>query len=185
IWSVPLTVWGTSLEQVATGAFNDHFLKAAQGLAQTKASSDGNIYVRVGWEFNGSWMPWAANGHEAAFIKAFQELVTTFRSVSDKFKFVWDTTNDGGNMNPEKAYPGDKYVEVIGTDVCYSTQWDVTDAGKGVKGEVTRSYGLQGQQEVAAAHGRATAISEWGVASDNAGPYVQAMTKWMADHKMV
>ncbi|MCJ2105112.1 hypothetical protein MKK70_06900, partial [Methylobacterium sp. E-041] len=47
IWSVPLTVWGTSLEQVATGAFNDHFLKAAQGLAQTKASSDGNIYVRV------------------------------------------------------------------------------------------------------------------------------------------
>lgn len=124
IWSVPLTVWGTSLEQVATGAFNDHFLKAAQGLAQTKASSDGNIYVRVGWEFNGSWMPWAANGHEAAFIKAFQELVTTFRSVSDKFKFVWDTTNDGGNMNPEKAYPGDKYVDVIGTDVYYSTQWD-------------------------------------------------------------
>ncbi|MCJ2107497.1 Ig-like domain-containing protein, partial [Methylobacterium sp. E-041] len=121
----------------------------------------------------------------AAFIKAFQELVTTFRSVSDKFKFVWDTTNDGGNMNPEKAYPGDKYVDVIGTDVFYSTQWDGTDAAKGFKGEVTRTYGLQWQQDFAAAHGKATAISEWGVASDNAGPYVQAMTKWMADHNMV
>ncbi|MFK5597626.1 glycosyl hydrolase [Methylobacterium sp. HMF5984] len=185
IWSVPLTVWGTSLEQVATGDFNDHFLKAAQALAQTKASSDGNIYVRVGWEFNGSWMPWAANGHEAAFIKSFQNLVDTFRSVSDKFKFVWDTTNDGGNMNPEKAYPGDKYVDVIGTDVYYSTQWDGTDAAKGFKGEVTRAYGLQWQQDFAAAHGKATAISEWGVASDNAAPYVQAMTKWMADHNMV
>ncbi|MFK5598215.1 Ig-like domain-containing protein [Methylobacterium sp. HMF5984] len=185
IWSVPLTVWGTSLEQVATGDFNDHFLKAAQALAQTKASSDGNIYVRVGWEFNGSWMPWAANGHEAAFIKSFQNLVDTFRSVSDKFKFVWDTTNDGGNMNPEKAYPGDKYVDVIGTDVYYSTQWDGTDAAKGFKGEVTRTYGLQWQQDFAAAHGKATAISEWGVASDNAAPYVQAMTKWMTDHNMV
>ncbi|TXM63751.1 hypothetical protein FV226_27300 [Methylobacterium sp. WL12] len=185
IWSVPLTVTGTSLEQVATGAFNDHFLKAAQGLAQTKASSDGNIYVRVGWEFNGSWEPWAANGHEAAFIKSFQNLVDTFRSVSDKFKFVWDTVNDGGNMNPEKAYPGDKYVDVIGTDVYYMTQWDGTDAAKGFKGEVTRAYGLQWQQDFAAAHGKATAISEWGVASDNAAPYVQAMTKWMADHNMV
>ncbi|MCJ2103909.1 hypothetical protein MKK70_00625 [Methylobacterium sp. E-041] len=111
--------------------------------------------------------------------------MTTFRSVSDKFKVVWDTTNDGGNMNPEKADPGDKYVDVIGTDVYYSTLWDGTDAAKGFKGEVTRTYGLEWQQDFAAAHGKATAISEWGVASDNAGPYVQAMTKWMADHKMV
>ena len=185
IWSVPLTVWGTSLEQVATGAFNDHFLKAAQGLAQTKPSSDGNIYVRVGWEFNGSWMPWAAAGHEKAFIKSFQNLVDTFRSVSGKFKFVWDTTNDGGNMNPEKAYPGDKYVDVIGTDVYYDIQWDGINAAKAFQGEVTRAYGLQWQQDFAAAHGKGTAVSEWGIATDNAGPYIQAMTKWMSDHNMV
>ncbi|MCJ2107539.1 hypothetical protein MKK70_19590 [Methylobacterium sp. E-041] len=185
IWSVPLSVWSTSLEQVATGAFNDHFLKAAQGLAQTKVSSDGNIYVRVGWEFNGSWMPWAAAGHETAFIQSFQNLVNTFRSVSDKFKFVWDTTNDGGNMNPEKAYPGDKYVDVIGTDVYYHTQWDGGNASKAFQGEVARAYGLQWQQDFAAAHGKATAISEWGVASNNAGSYIDAMTKWMADHNMV
>jgi hypothetical protein len=185
IWSVPLTVWGTSLEQVATGAFNDHFLKAAQGLAQTKPSSDGNIYVRVGWEFNGSWMPWAAADHESAFVQSFQRLVTTFRSVSDKFKFVWDTTNDGGNLNPEKAYPGDKFVDVIGTDVYYDTPWDGLDAAKAFQGEVTRAYGLQWQQNFAAAHGKATAVSEWGVASNNAGPYVQAMIKWISDHDMV
>ena len=185
IWSVPLTVTGTSLEQVATGAYNSHFLQAAQALAQSKPSSDGNIYVRVGWEFNASWMPWAAAGHESAFIQSFQNLVNTFRSVSGQFKFVWDTTNDGGNMNPEAAYPGDKYVDVIGTDVYYDVQWDGTDAAKAFQGEVTRPYGLQWQQDFAAAHGKATAISEWGVASDNAGPYIQAMTKWMADHHMV
>src|SRR5215210_689706 len=53
VWSVPLTVEGTSLEEVGTGAHNDYFLKAAQQLAQATPSSDGNIYVRVGWEFNG------------------------------------------------------------------------------------------------------------------------------------
>lgn len=185
IWGVPLTVWGTSLEQVATGAYNDHFLKAAQALAQTHPSSDGNLYIRVGWEFNGGWMPWAAAGHEDAFVKAFQELVTTFRSVSSNFKFVWDTTNDGGNMDPAKAYPGDKYVDVIGTDVYYSPEYDSWDAKAGFQHDVARDYGLQWQQDFAAAHGKPTALSEWGIASDNAGDYIKGVTKWMADHKMV
>ena len=185
IWSVPLTVNGTSLEQVATGAYNSHFLQAAQSLAQTKPSADGNLYIRVGWEFNiDGGMPWAASGHEGSFIKAFQELVTTFRSVSDKFKFVWDV-NEGGTVDPAKAYPGDKFVDVVGMDVYYKTQWDSTDPATAFQAKVSDKYGLQWQQDFAAAHGKATAISEWGIATNNSGPYIQAMTKWMADHNMV
>ncbi len=183
IWSVPLTVWGTSLEQVATGSYNGHFLQAAQALAQSKPSSDGSIYVRVGWEFNGSWMPWAAQGHETAFIQSFQNLVNTFRSVSTQFKFVWDV-NAGGNYDPTKAYPGDKYVDVVGMDVYYTTQWDSADPHAAFLNKVNQSYGLQWQQDFATAHGKATAISEWGIATNHSGPYIQDMVKWMSDHHM-
>ncbi|MCJ2106259.1 hypothetical protein MKK70_12890 [Methylobacterium sp. E-041] len=102
IWSVPLTVWGTSLEQVATGAYDNYFQAAANALAQAVPSKDGNIYVRLGWEFNGTWMPWAAQGHEAAFIKTFQDVVDVFRSASDKFKFVWDVNEGGSTIDPAK-----------------------------------------------------------------------------------
>jgi len=185
IWSVPLTVWGTSLEQVATGSYNDHFLKAAQGLAQTKPSADGNIYIRAGWEFNGSWMPWAAEGHEDAFVKSFQNLVDTFRSVSDKFKFVWDVNESDSTYNPTKAYPGDKYVDVVGMDTYYNTAWDSTNPHAAFEHNVHEQYGLQWQQDFAAAHGKATAVSEWGVMTNEAGPYIQDMAAWMKDHNMV
>ncbi|WP_336488119.1 carbohydrate-binding domain-containing protein [Methylobacterium nigriterrae] len=185
IWSVPLTVWGTSLEQVATGAYNSHFLQAAQALAQCKPSSDGSIYVRVGWEFNGTWMPWSAPGHEAAFIQAFHNLVDTFRSVSGQFKFVWDVNEGGGSIDPAKAYPGDKYVDVVGMDSYYNIAWDSKDPAAAFQNNVTEQYGLQWQQDFAAAHGKPTAISEWGIQTDNAGPYIQAMAKWLADHKVV
>lgn len=185
VWAMPLTVHGTSLEQVATGAYNGHFLTAAQALAQSQPSNDGSIYVRVGWEFNGDWMPWAAQGHEDAFINAFHQLVDTFRSVSDKFKFVWDVTEGDSTYNPAKAYPGDHYVDVIGMDTYYNTAWDSTDPTAAFQHNVKEPYGLQWQQDFAAAHGKATAFSEWGVQSDNAGPYIQAMSKWMSDHHMV
>jgi hypothetical protein len=184
IWSVPLTVWGTSLEQVATGAYNSHFLAAAQELAQTAPSSDGSIYIRVGWEYNGSWMPWASEGHEAAFAQSFQNFVNTFRSVSSKFKFVLDV-NAGGNVDPAKAYPGDKYVDVIGLDDYYNTQWFSSDPNVAFSAKVAEQYGLQWHQDFAAAHGKATALSEWGVMSNNSGPYVQSMVKWISDHNMV
>lgn len=184
MWSVPLTVWGTSLEQVATGAFNEHFLKAAQTLAKSTPSADGSIYVRVGWEFNGGWMPWAAQGREAAFIEAFQELVTVFRSVSSDFKFVWDV-NAGGSMDPASAYPGDAFVDVVGMDFYYDKQWDSADPAKAFAYEVSQRYGLQWQQDFAAAHGKETAISEWGVQTDDAAAYISAAAKWMSDHDML
>lgn len=184
IWSVPLTVTGTSLEQVASGAENAHFLKAAQALAQTTPSADGAIYVRVGWEFNGSWMPWASEGQEAAFVSAFQQVVNSFRSISDKFKFVWDV-NKGGGVNPEASYPGDAFVDVIGMDVYYDKAWDSLDPLAAFQTHVSTPYGLQWQQDFATAHGKATAISEWGVNTDSAGPYIEKLVAWMSDHNMV
>jgi hypothetical protein len=185
VWSVPLTVWGTSLKQVASGAYDSYFLKAAIALAESKPSADGSIYVRLGWEFNAPWMPWAAAGQEQAFVKAFQEVVNVFRSVSNDFKFVWDVNQGASQINPAKAYPGDKFVDVIGMDTYYNTAYDNPNPIEAFKWKVAQPYGLQWQQDFAAAHGKGTAMSEWGVENGSSAPYIEAMSKWMADHNML
>ncbi len=184
IWSVPLTVNGSSLEQAATGAFDDHYREAALGLAAAHSGSD-PIYVRVGWEFNLNRSPWAAQGHEQAFINAYHHLVDSFRAVSGDFKFVWDVNVGGSVIDPATAYPGDHDVDVIGADVYYNTTWDSTDPHKAFQGKVDEAYGLQWQQDFAAAHGKPTAISEWGIQDAHAGGYIQDAAKWFSDHDML
>ncbi|MBV9078117.1 MAG: autotransporter-associated beta strand repeat-containing protein [Methylobacteriaceae bacterium] len=185
IWSVPLTVWGTSLEEVASGARDSHFREAAEALATAKPSSDGQIYVRLGWEFNGGWMPWAAQGHEGAFVAAFQDVVNVFRSVSSTFKFVWDVNQGGSAIDPATAYPGDAYVDVVGMDAYYNTQWNSADSGQAFQDKVAERWGLQWQQDFAAQHGKPTALSEWGVQSDASGAYIKSMAAWLADHHVL
>ena len=185
IWGVPLTVTGTPLSEVASGEHNKEFLAAATALSRMKPSSDGNIYIRLGWEFNGDWMPWSASGNEDSFIAAFQNIVSIFRSVSSTFKFVWDVNEGGGKIDPTQAYPGDNYVDVIGMDSYYNTQWDSQDPAVAFEQKVSEKFGLQWQQDFADAHKKATAMSEWGVNNDTSGPYVKEMMSWFTDHNML
>ena len=46
-----------TLAQGATGAFNLYYVTLAQTLV---AGGQSNAYLRLGWEFDGSWMPWDA-----------------------------------------------------------------------------------------------------------------------------
>ena len=64
-----------TLAQGATGAYNLYFVTLAQTLV---AGGLSNAYLRLGWEFDGSWMAWAATtpGAEASFAAYFQQIVT-------------------------------------------------------------------------------------------------------------
>ncbi|WP_336491538.1 carbohydrate-binding domain-containing protein [Methylobacterium nigriterrae] len=183
---MPLTTWyDGNLDAAATGSYNEHYLKAAQAIAATTPGTE-PIYIRTGWEMNGTWFPWSAQGHEQAFVGAFQQFVDTFRSVSDRFKFEW-TPNVGNDwfVHPADAYPGDAYVDVIGMDFYWNTQWEGTDPVGAWNSLVTRSSGLQWQQDFAAAHGKPTAISEWGTSSSDAGPFFQKAGQWFTQHNML
>ena len=183
-WSIPMFADGANLSDAAAGKYNSYYLDAAKKLASAYAGK-GEIYIRVGEEFNGSWMPWSAKGHEQDFVKAYQQFVTAFRSVSDKFKFEWNVNVGDFGMNPATAYPGDDYVDVIGMDFYYKTIWDGTDPVKAWNTKVTQKYGLQWLEDFAKAHGKPTAYSEWGVDSPDAGPYIQAAQQWFATHDVV
>ena len=186
-WSVPLIPEGASLEAAATGDYDAAYLKAAQTLAQFRPN-DPELHVRTGWEFNGDWFPWAAQGKEQAFIGAFRQFVTVFRSVSTRFVFEWNV-NIGDQkptqMNPEDAYPGDDVVDIVGMDFYWNTQWDPADPVAAWNSMRDRDYGLKWHQDFAAAHGKQTAYSEWGIMSDAAGPYIDQAKLWFEQHQIV
>jgi hypothetical protein len=107
-----------SLEEGATGAYNDHYKKLAENLVKNNL---GNSILRLGVEFNGGWFAWRVQGEKkaAAFAGYWRQIVDTMRAVpgAEKLQFDW---NPGLNcycaFNPDTAWPGDNYVDYIGLD---------------------------------------------------------------------
>lgn len=138
IWGVPMlpcgsgqssTQCGTNVSDydlVASGGADSYFKTLAQNLV---ANGFGSSYIRLGWEFNASWMGWSICNDQGSgldswakdFVPAFQNIVTTMRGVSPNFKFIWNplvssnASCPGGNL--EKYYPGDKYVDAVALDI--------------------------------------------------------------------
>lgn len=182
--SIPMFANEGNLAAAAHGDYDSHYLSAAKKLLAAYGDQS-VIYVRVGEEFNGGWFPWSAKGHEADYVNAFREFVTTFRSVSTKFKFEWNVANGETGMDVVKAYPGDAYVDVVGMDFYYDTKYYNPDPLKAWSSIVGGKYGLQWLEDFAKAHGKPTAYSEWGVNSDNAGAFIAKAQAWFASHNVV
>jgi hypothetical protein len=184
LWSVPLIPKGAALDQAAAGAYDQHYRDAATKLAATRPL-DPVIHVRTGWEFNGDWFPWTAKGRPDAFKGAFHHFVDTFRSVSKRFVFEWNVNIGDTGMDPETAYPGDCWVDLIGMDFYWNTKWDAKDPGAAWQSMLDRPWGLTWHQAFAARHGKPTSYSEWGVDNNAAGPYIEQAQRWFADHGVV
>jgi ribosomal protein L24E len=186
---IPTNSSGTavgSLATGATGAYNSYFVTLAQNLV---AGGEGNAYLRLGWEFDGSWFPsWSAQtpSAEANFAAYFDQIVTAMRSVpGEDFQFVWNPdagafTKSGYNV--ALAYPGSAYVNVIGLDA-YDETW-ASPRTPATAWNATVLPALSAAQAFAAAQGRPLAICEWGIAflSNGLGDdplYVNNFAAWM------
>jgi hypothetical protein len=187
VYSVPILPDGAgSLQQGATGAYNDHFRKLAQLLVD---KGEGDAVLRLGWEFNGNWFRWSAVNDPQSFVGYWRQIVTTMRDVPGaNFKFDWCPNGGPSNMAADRAYPGDAYVDYVGMDF-YDAGWadGWQDPAKRWTSNLTQSYGLQWQRDFAADHGKPMSYGEWGlwVRDDGHGggddPYfVQKMHDWIA-----
>jgi hypothetical protein len=191
------------LQQGASGAYNSYFLKLAQEMV---AGGQGSSIVRPGWEFNGNWFPWSANGQAAAYVGYWQQIVTTMRSVSGQdFKFEWNpTAGDEGVGDLANYYPGNAYVDYIGLDV-YDQTWG-TYAGIASEWNtyLTQPYGLDWLASFAAAQGKTITLPEWGLdpspSSNDGGPvsqpgsqvgggddptFINDMAQWISQNNVV
>jgi Glycosyl hydrolase family 26 len=181
-----------TLAQGATGAYNSYFVTLAQNLV---AGGLSNAYLRLGWEFDGSWMTWAATtpSAEASFASYFQQIVTAMRSVpGEQFRFVWNP--DAGAFTQSgysvaAAYPGNAYVNVIGLDA-YDQSWATPQTATNAWASTTLPA-LAAAARFAAANGKPVAFGEWGLAirSDGHGlgddPYfINQMVAWMRSNNV-
>jgi beta-mannanase len=109
--------------------------------------------------------------------------VESFRTASDDFLFAWDYAPGYGD--PTAFYPGDDYVDVVAQDFYWNPQWIGNDPVEAFDTLRDMPYGLQWMEEFADAHGKQTAYPEWGVRTDNAGPFIERAEEWFESHDVV
>ncbi|MGF6308212.1 hypothetical protein ABIB82_003683 [Bradyrhizobium sp. i1.8.4] len=176
VWSVPLTITGTPLADVAGGLHDAEFKAAARAIA----GSHPKAIIRLGWEMNISSMGWFARGREDDYIKAFRHVVAIFRARSGNFKFDWCPGWGLQDMPADAAYPGDDVVDYIGLDV-YDFKSEGGAAERWTNSYLKAPFGLEWQRAFALGHGKLMSYPEWGVgqSGDNA-TFVQQMHDWFA-----
>lgn len=173
-WSQPLTAVGTPLADVAAGEHDSAFLDIA-----TKLRTNGfyDAVIRLGWDMNASWVPWATTAQTAAdYIAAFRRVVAVFRTVSPSFRFCWNPARDEQIVQPEKVYPGDDVVDFIGLSVVIRSipaDGSVGDffarvvVGHGLESKADmQPYSLAWLSEFAHSHGKGMIICDYGIGID-------------------
>jgi|GEM_PF-4615622 len=183
VWTIPIVVQGANYAAAASGAYNANYSAMAQMLKKY-LGTEREIIIRPANEFNGNWFPYSvAPGQEANFVAAWHNYVDVFRAAGLNVKFEWNVSIgwDQG-VNLAAAYPGDGYVDYIGADFYYLSRSYGQDPNKAWSTIVNHKVGLQWLENFAAAHGKQTAYSEWGVDTNNAGPFIAKAADWFATH---
>ncbi len=159
--------------------------------AATALVADGfpDAVVRLGWEFNGDWMPWASGPDPQGFVADFRHIVAVMRAVPGQhFRFEWTPNVGRHNADPEAAYPGDDVVDVVGMDV-YDEYWtpDLADPQVRWQTFLDEPYGLHWHKAFALRHGKPIAYSEWGTGTRPDGhgagddpTFISGMADWFA-----
>jgi Glycosyl hydrolase family 26 len=164
IWSIPLTMPGASLAEVAEGKRDAEFRAAAGAIA----ASQPDAIIRIGWEMNGSWMAWYAGaGREQNYIDAYRRVAAIFRAASSRFAFDWCVSFGRQNGDAEAAYPGDDVVDTIGMDVYdfIPTASPIADPSSRWNRSILDGdgRGLTWLASFAASRNKKMSIAEWGV----------------------
>jgi hypothetical protein len=187
LWSVAFFPKGANLVAAAKGKYNDHWKKIAQALA-TWRPNEPLLYIRTAWEFNGDWFQYSSRNNPQAFIAAWRQFVSTFRSVSDRFRFDWCPSAETGHV--EEAYPGDDYVDIIGLDLYDQARWcKIKDpAERWDKVALHGDHALLWHQAFAKAHHKPMSYPEWGTGgneSDDDPYFVEHMHRWFVDNHVI
>ncbi|MGA2520291.1 MAG: glycosyl hydrolase [Acidimicrobiales bacterium] len=151
------------------------FQQVAQNLVD--AGQDYAV-IRIGWEWNTDFYSWGVqNTTPAQYVTAFDDIVTTMRSVPGQhFLFDWCAANGAVPTNGSYAasYPGDQYVDYVGTDVYDepATSWstELNDVG-----------GLASTVAFAQANGKSVSIPEWGLDGVDDPTFIDEMYAFIAN----
>lgn len=175
----------------AKGSYNSHWEKFGRSMV---ANGCGDAILRLGWEFNGKFFPWAAGGKEASYAAYWRQIVDTLRKIpGQSFRFDWCPLAGVANANVQAAYPGDNYVDIIGLDAYDTSTVSVSDPARRWDNQLNRAYGLNWHANFAGAHNKPMSFPEWGITvrfkdklggGDNPN-YITQSWKWIKEHNFV
>jgi beta-mannanase len=179
VWSVPLTVKGTPLKEVASGAHDAEFEAAAKAISEAQPRA----IIRLGWEMNQDSTAWFAKGQEADYIEAFRRVVAIFRRYSSDFKYDWCPGWGPQEIPADRTYPGDDVVDYIGLDV-YDFKYQGSVEERWNTHYLKAPFGLEWQRDFAAQHGKLMSFPEWGVGNFGDNPFfIQQMHDWFVENQ--
>jgi hypothetical protein len=165
---------GWDLAEAGAGRYDRAYQECADNLKLVRKRL---ISVRIGWEMNGGWMPWSSGGpgknqKPQHYVAAFRRLARMVRAAVPGVLIDWCPNFD----KPSDAYyPGDAYVDVIGSDVYLNKEY-FPDSWNFV---LTAPSGLNWQHRFARSHDKLISFPEWATNYDS-GAFVKNMHEWMS-----
>jgi hypothetical protein len=179
VWSVPLTVKGTPLADVANGLHDAEFEAAARAIAEAQPKA----IIRLGWEMNLVASAWFARGQEADYVAAFRHVVGIFRRYSNDFRYDWCPGWGPQDNAADLTYPGDDVVDFIGLDV-YDFKYEGSAEERWNTYYLKAPFGLEWQKNFAEAHRKPMSYPEWGVGHFSDNPFfIQRMHDWFVNNE--
>jgi mannan endo-1,4-beta-mannosidase len=131
--AIPMVSWAPSTILIAGRyAGYDDIISGKFDTYLDKWGSDSHTwghpyFVRLFWEFNGQWAPeaqtpWANGGTPEKFVAMWQHVVDRVRAAGGtQISWIWCPAQLMESVSTLRTvYPGDNYVDWVGTDV-YST----------------------------------------------------------------
>jgi hypothetical protein len=166
-WVFPLCTSTQALSQTTAGTHDAIITAMFEAIAADRPT--GELWIRLGWEFNITAYPWnvVSANTSPEYIAAWQHVVDLARAVDSRFVFTWCA--NWAAQNPEPTYPGDDYVDVIGMDCYFKTQFDQDTGQTGNQvweHKRDATWGIQWMVDFAALHGKRWALCEWGGNAD-------------------
>ena len=190
-----------SFAGVAAGDYNSKFRNLGELLVKDGLS---HTIIGLGREMNGSWYEWserrAPSSEPDAYIRAWRQIVTTMRSVPGQhFKFLWTVYPTSTSV--ANAWPGNAYVDYIGTDIfdwyggpkgtyLHTASGALDHEGKWQQILTTEPGGLNWMAAFSRATGKPIIIPEWGLDFHKFGGqdnplFITNMMAWMKAHHAI
>ena len=170
---------GTTFASIVRGEHDSKFASAARKINTYGIAS--RVIIRLAWEGNGDWYPWAYANDPAGFRAAFRRIVQVMKKEASSLRFEWNisyrSSRRGGPAHWTEGYPGDDVVDIVSMDIYdewYS--WESLRDGEA---------GLKEFRAFAIAHNKPEAYSEWSCVTKKSGggdsaAFIANMAAWFA-----
>lgn len=183
VWSVPFP-GSRQIERVAAGHFEADYWTIAKSIAAVQP--EGDILVRLPWEFNLGWQENAAidrygNWSGDMFLAGWNYLADMFRRASPRFRRIWCPNILTMDLDPSRCLPRANRYEIIALDFYMQAKWNEPGSFAWFR---DRPWGLEAMAALGKSKGKPIALTEFGMDSDLLADDLRAALAWAKAHDL-